>query len=362
MRLTESRAAKLVALLVALPLVGFLPRVLRSADPAAKSAPHPWMNALLITAGTWPLADGLPDMSDPAVAELVSRSTSIANSYSPSPLASVAAASLFSGLRPVTSGVDAVGERLPAGTWTIASGLAEAGTSTAAFLEEPLVREVGIAGFEVVEEGPFASPAAVAERVLAVWARETDRPTFVWVHFASAGVGGARVGRLLQTLEEAPGGLDEARRAEGLILTTAFASDGALGVAEDSGFRVPLSLALPADLFGGLKSPGMVSLVDVPQVFFEIVKLDPPAKRFDARPSIVDAFKGSAVANWILLQGPEGHVLRRGIRRLSAPGLPPADSTQAQAWTVSELGLDRDFERLPDDGGLYGRLMGQLLE
>jgi len=360
MRLTEPLAFKLVALFALIPLAGFLPLVLGPGQPMGQTPAPVWMNELVITAGSWPLDAGAPDLSAAFVAGLVERSTSIAYSYTPSTVSSVAAASMFTGLLPLMSGVQSAGQRLPAGTWTTAMGLAAEGSATAAFLEEPLISATGLEGFSTVEED-LEGAEVLATRVLQLWNTEVDRPSFVWVHFADAGPGGSKVGDFLRRLEQAPGGLDEARRAESLILMTAFASDGKLGLDNDSGFRVPLSLALPADLFGGLRSEGMASLVDVPQILIEVLGLPLPATRMDARPSIVDAFKGSAVYNWTLLEGPDGHVLRRGIRRLTAPGRPPAALEGVQAWTAQEVGCDAGFERAPDGPALYGKLLSQLL-
>lgn len=357
----------LLAILMLLPVVGFLPglfgeRVMVPAEPKPL-----FLDLLVITAEVWPLVDGQPAMQGPALFDLMARSTSIEHAFTPSSVSEAAATSLFTGQWPTSTGVLAPGDRLPPGTWTLATAAQLRGNHTAAFLERPLVTATGLEGFAELVEEPKLDPEGLARSIVETWTAHPDRPSLIWVHLRDPGPEGARVDRLLQSLNELPGGLGGARRAEALVLLTALGSDGAITESDDSGFHVPLFLSLPADLFAGRRSPGSASLVDVSAALVELASLPPSSGRIDARPSVSTAFMGAEVYNWNLLLGPQGHVLRRGSQRLTAGGRPPGDPAQVGNWLLEEPDQDTGFTMLhrgpaqSEASQLYVRLLQQLL-
>ena len=352
----EKRAFGLVLFLIALPLVAFLPRVLAGRTDAPVTPEPAWLNLLLVTVGTWPLEDGRPDLSEPRLVERLEAYGSILATYTPSHLGPVAAASMLTGLRPTTTGVRAEGDRLAPGTWTLASGYRDLGGATAAFLAEPLVSATGIEGFELLDEGPGLTPAELAERTVAFWAGETERPTFVWLHLEHAGEGGAKVDELLEHLD-----LSVARTCESVVILTALGSDGPIAVDSDAGFRVPFLAALPGDMHAGSRSGATALLTDLPLFPAAALRMSRPAGGLDASDSIVASFQGVANHRWMLLEGPDGHVVRRDMNRMTAPGPAPADPAQARFWKAAASGQDSGFEPAdrPNGRQLYRRILDE---
>lgn len=356
MRFPEGRARALLVVLVLLPL-GFLPGMLRKSPPERLVHRKTPVSQLVITAGVWPLG------GEAALDELDARASRIRQCYAPGADPARAAAGLFTGRWPSSGGLLDATQRLPSGTWSLASGARALGWRTAALLEEPLVSRVGLEGFEEVREQAELGPQGLADAALASWRRFADEPSLVWIHLADAGPEGAAVAALLTALEVAPGGLDAKRRVETAIVVTALGSGALLDVANDAGLRVPLYFVYPADLLAGRRSRGSFSLVDLPAAICDVTGIAPPAMGFDARSSIQRALQGRDVFEWCLLLGPDWHVLRNKRQRLTAPGAPADGVVLPVMWELAEPDQDLGFTASENAGAaraLYVRALREL--
>lgn len=355
-----------LVLLVSLPFLIFVPRALFGGSDEMPGPPRRWVNTLLITAGTWPIEDGVPAAGSATLELFTQRASGFAQCYAPSDEISINAASAFSGLFPSTSGVQRGGDQLSPEIWTLVTGARNRGARTAAFLEEPLATSAGIFGFDTLVESPELGPAGLASAVIDDWLTHPDELSFVWVHLSHAGPSAVVLEDLLRGLTETPGGLDERRRAQTLIVVTAFGSGAEVAEDNDSGFRVPLYVEMPADIFAGRRARGAAMITDIAEVICESADLDRPKRNFDARRSLTAALGGAEFSEWSLLVGRDWHVLRRNNIRLSAPGLPPARPREVTGWDLKETQQDRGFTRSKDTASagavmrLYQRTLAEL--
>jgi|GEM_PF-2059069 len=140
-------------------------------------------------------AYGFPEMTTPALTQMMEEGLSLTNQYASSPWTVTSVASAFTSLYASSHGLQKAGERLPASATTLAETLKKAGYETALFTTHPLVgaRSGLEQGFDRVEEipGPFyPTPRRGAEQTSATlnhrildWLgkRTSTSPVFVTV-------------------------------------------------------------------------------------------------------------------------------------------------------------------------------------
>lgn len=328
-----------LGVLIALPVVVFPLRCAFEAEPSAHTLERPWVDQLWITAGEWPVVDGEPVFargagaameSGSVLAEYAARSTHLEFGFAPTLDVAVNAAAMFTGQWPTTLGFQERGGKVDPKYWTMPKAARDHGARTTAFLQDLLVTDLGLLGFDAsIESAELGIPELVAA-VAADWERHPDQPSFTWVHLNSAGAGAANVAALLAGLEAT--GLDAERRAGTLVaivgLSTAVQDPStdprANPLANDDRFHVPVHLSLPGDLEAGKLGTGTASLVDLPWAAIGVAKWRQPTPQLDGRPSIIASLSGAFLPEWCLMLAPDGHVLRNADRRYAAPGRPPA--------------------------------------
>lgn len=335
-----------LAVLVALPFVVFGWRAFAEDDASAHALEQPWVDQLWITAGDWPVVDGEP-VFPKALAPLAARSTRLAQAYAPTLDPAVNLAALFTGLWPTTLGFLERGGKVDIARWSIPVAARDHGLRTSAFLQDLLVTDLGLLGFDKSVEGRGLSNAELVEAVFDDWRGHPEQPAFTWIHLASAGEGAANVVDLIERLELA--GFDETRHASTLLvvagLSAAPVGDAGSPLRNDARFRVPLYMALPGDLAAGREGTGSASLVDVAWPVIEIAKWRQPIPALDARPSTISGMQGAPTSEWVLMIGPDDHVVRRDAERFYAPGKPPAKLPDVSVCIPTSVANGLTFDR-----------------
>lgn len=133
--------------------------------------------------------------TSPRIDRLAAEGTRFARALAPSPWTLPSHASLFTGLYPMTHGIEDNGLRLRSGAQTLARSLASAGFATQAIVCAPLLRpefglDAGFHGYDIdlVGETPEAARAAkvapkVTAKALAWLDRIGERPFFLFLHY-----------------------------------------------------------------------------------------------------------------------------------------------------------------------------------
>ena len=247
----------LLAILIAAPLIGFLPQVLGERTPEPLDARPAWAHLVVITSSAPP---DRARLDAPAFARLSAGAARAA--VLPEPDERDSAAALWTGRAPVGD------SRLPPGSWTLALAARRSGAATAAFLRAPLVGALGLEGFETVVEEPPPAPAGEPSRPLAAHlerhlAEHAGRRSAVWLHVADAPLG-PEVEAALAALER------QGHAHDALVLVTSLTSGG------EEPTPVPLWARLPSALYAGRQGSGSARLTDVAGVLLQVLRLPVP--------------------------------------------------------------------------------------
>ena len=296
-----------IALMLVFPLV-YAARLVTTSELDFRQAQPRFTQLILITAGVW------PDGRLPAT-EARARSASIEQTYAPARSSIGSAVSLWTGRYPMSHGVRGAEQRLPAGTWTLASAAQSVGTRTAAFLQEPHVSSSGLEGFDrVVEDAELSNDRAIELLAEELNARPNER-VCVWIHFAKPSA--SELARLREFLfsEE----FEADRSHECLIIQTAFRSRQT--ESPDARARVPLFVELPGGTAARIGSTGSASLVDLPGALCELLTLPRPSTGQPALQShgedLWRNLNGGGSFPWLFLESDTGDVLRFGRTRVA---------------------------------------------
>jgi arylsulfatase len=130
--------------------------------------------------------NGHPRATSPRIDAFAKGATNFADAITPIPKTGPAFTTLFTGLTPRRHGVDANRYAIPTDLPVLAERFSAAGYATAAFVSNPVLKEIygfsrGFASYTVFGE---ADALARVERAAVRWIEQApfDRPTFLWVH------------------------------------------------------------------------------------------------------------------------------------------------------------------------------------
>ena len=236
----------LLAALILLPAIGFLPRLLGEPTPLPLDRRPTWAHTVVVTCE----AIGPGARSDPGLVELERRAARAAVRLPEE--AAEAVAQLWTGRA----------ERTGAAAWTLAGAVRDSGGRTAAFSNRPYVTGGGLAGFDRVLEDPGLSPADLAE--LLAEQLESDRRTLTWLHLETGADDGA-LGDLLEGVHRA---LEAAgHRWDALVGVTALGAERGMA---------PLWAELPSALYADRAGTGAAPLVDVAGLALQLLRLPGP--------------------------------------------------------------------------------------
>ena len=339
--LSESVARRtLVALALAPPLV-FGARAALERTPTPQAARPTRAHLVVVTAGIW---RGVPDPTHAGLARLEAAATAPQVAFAPSTSAAATATSLWTGRWPAHTGVVSARERLPAGTWTLATAARASGARTGAFLAEPFVSVTSVSGFDEVVEDPELDAAELGRRAAAFLDVDTERVA-LWLHLADSGPGGRAVGDVFVELERALG----SRANDTVLLVCGFSSSGQRERGPEADARAPLWLCLPQSTWAGRRGNGVLSLIDVAGALRSVLRYEGGMPQ--SRAAAAALFQGGTAAPQILIQRADRHVLLLPGARVSAPGLPPAPTAElsledAGQWPKPKLA--RAYENFLD--------------
>ena len=311
--MSERNARRLVLGLVLLAPLVYLPRILLGSQTELPGRPAPaWTHLVVVTVGTWP---DLPhSLEQPALADFDRRASRVSAVFAPSASRAATAASLWTGRYPRSHGVLSNDLALAEGTWTLAAAAREAGTRTAAFLQEPFVGATGIGGFDTVVENGSATAEELAFEAVEFVSGVVDERVLVWVHLANAGEGGRD---LAQVIEGVTAGLTAADRGPESTVVLAVLARGATDGPSDTidPLGAPLWVALPGALQVGRRSEARLSLVDLPGTLRLVLGLPAPTQEASRADVMWNALRGGGARPGVVVQG-ERDVWRRGDRRV----------------------------------------------
>lgn len=275
---------------------------------------------VVITAGVWD--DPLEFPTGPAFEDLVQRGQRVGPVWAGTDHRPGAAATLWTGRSAPSHGVLAVGQRLPHGTWTLASAARKGGAHTAAFLAEPLVRESGLSGFATVVEDEGLGAAQLGRLARGYLAEHAGERVALWLHLAAAGRRGADVEALLGEVHAAL--LATGRDDRVVLVVTAFSNR--LDLPDEGRLAVPWVSRMPAAIQAGSISRSALAHVDGAHLLRRLLRLEPPSE-LDGQAELHgdalafwSAMRGTPETSWVWLEGAFGSVLRQpGVRAHRTP-------------------------------------------
>jgi hypothetical protein len=238
----------LLALLCALPVLGYLPKLFGARTQEPLDRRPTWAQLVVVTCAALP-AD--LDRSGPGFRTLEARAA--------------VAALRFGGSQVEAATVLWTGRASGAGTWSLAEAARRTGAATAAFLATPLATQGAIAGFSTVVESAELTPERLAALADEHLASHADERSLLWLHLAE--VGSAALDDLLARLHA----VLESRghRWDALVVVTPLPE-------EPTGAVQPLWVELPNSLYAGRRGQGAADLAELTTTLLEILRLPGP--------------------------------------------------------------------------------------
>ncbi|MFT5285542.1 MAG: hypothetical protein ACI8TQ_001707 [Planctomycetota bacterium] len=339
-----------IALMLLFPVVYFA-SALFGATPSPIQPKPRWTQLFVLTVSEWPAVS----FSEPSgLSRFAGQSGSIDQLYAPSLNPVSSAASLWTGRfqSRFQSGQSdrAAFKGLPPNSWTLVESLRASGARTAAFLQEPLISQSGIEGFESVTEAPTLDLEAMTTLVVERLKETSNKRNCIWLHVTQPTI--VQLSTLATNLRAVAHNAGIGH--ESLIVITGFGTPKSLTL--DGQSRAPLHMIIPGGTAAGLKGSGAASVVDLAGTLQSLLKLPPPIapqKPLHSRGEhLWRLLNGGSGYQWLFIGGEYGDVLRFGRTRVA-----PNAIGQLVAEQTDDPRSDAGFHPAPKP--LQAEMIGQ---